>query len=313
MIITNYETRGISMTRIYTWKHLAIAVILTIALCMGILSLSKWDVNRFTNSLGKVDPNSLNQHQRISNRTKDKSNDNPIPTNTQERIEESVITDSADSDSDSDEIVNETLADDFLNETPENLADQEAALDEFLAYLDEMEQKEFDAILENLDITDLDEERVNTETEKETENLVTTIDQESEQEEEGEGQEDDDIEDVNPSRMVVDMIESGVVSLDSLIDLMEESSEVMPEIVQDRFGPVLGTLRTMQVNDGRVVVHRPSEDPSDWMLLFINPSHNFRSIRSPIRSRGDGRVEFVPVNPRDRYIIIDERNSTIID
>lgn len=301
------------MIKIYTWKHLVIAVILTFALCIGILYLSKWDVNRFTNSLGEVDPNSLKHHQRISNQPKDKPNDNPILTNTKDSIEESITTETEDSDSESDEKVNETLVEDSQNETSDNLEDQEAAIDEFLSYLDELELKEFDAILENLDITDLEEESIDTENETESEMLTTTIDQVSEQQAEREGQEDDDIEDVNPSRIVVDMIESGVASLDSLINLMEESSEVMPEVVRDRFEPVLGTLRTMQVNGGRVVVHRPSEDPSDWMLLFINPSRTSRSTRIPIRSRGDGRVEFVPVNPRDRYIIIDERNSTIID
>ncbi len=298
------------MIRLYTWKHLAIAVILTFALCMGILSLSKWDVNRFTNSLEKVDPNSLNQHERISNQPKDNPKDNPILTNTTERIEESETVDFDESNTESEEIVNETLEDDLFDETSNNLEDQEAAFDEFLAYLDELEQKEFDALLENLEIADVGEKGVNTETEEESEELGAVVDQESEEEQE---EVDDDIEDVNPSRMVVDMIESGVASLDSLIYLMEESSESMPEVVRDRFEPVLGTLRIMQENGGRVVVHRPSQDPSDWMLLFINPSRTSRSPRFPIRSRGDGRVEFVPVNPRDRYIIIDERNSTIID
>lgn len=297
------------MIRVYTWKHLAIAVILTFALCMGIMFFSKWDVNRFTNSLEEVDPNSLNQHQRISNQPKDNPKDNPNLPNTAERIEEFETVDFEESNPESEEIVNETLEDDSFNETPENLEDQEAAFDDFLAYLDELEQREFDVILENLDITGVDENGINTETKEESVDLVAVVDQESEEQEET----DDDIESVNPSRMVVDMIESGVASLDSLINLMEESSEGMAEVDRDRFEPVLGTLRTMQVNGGRVVVHRPSEDPSDWMLLFINPSRTSRSPRFPIRPRGDGRVEFVPVNPRDRYIIIDERNSTIID
>ncbi|RKU31785.1 hypothetical protein C6497_01130 [Candidatus Poribacteria bacterium] len=302
------------MIRIYSWKPLAIAVILTFALCIGILYLSKWDVDRFTNSLGEVDPNSLKQHQRISNQPKDKPNENPILTNTKDGIEESITSETEDSDTESVENVKEALSEDSLNETSDNLADQEAAIDEFLAYLDELEQKEFDAILENLDFTNLDQESNETENETESEDIGTGIDQASaQQEEQDQQEEDDDIEDMNPSRMVVDMIESGVASLDSLIYLMEESSETMPEVVRDRFEPVLGTLRTMQVNGGRVVVHRPSEDPSDWMLLFINPNRTSRSTRFPIRSRGDGRVEFVPVNPRDRYIIIDERNSTIID
>lgn len=298
------------MIKIYTWKHLGIAAVLTVALCMGILSYSKWEVNRFTDSLEKVDPNTLNQHPRILNKPIEKIQKNPKLRTDTESLEESEIVDKEELNTESEEEFNETLVDDSLNETPEGLEDQEAAFDEFLTYLDELEQNEFDALLKNLDITDLDEEGINSETEEESEDLVSAIDQESEREEE---QEEDDIEDVNPSRIIVDMIESGVASLDNLIDLMEESSSVMPEVVRDRFEPVLGTLRIMQDNGGRVVVHRPSEDPSDWMLLFINPSRSTRSTRSPIRSRGEGRVEFVPVNPRDRYIILDERNSTIID
>lgn len=298
------------MIKIYTWKHLGIAAVLTVALCMGILSYSKWEVNRFTDSLEKVDPNTLNQHPRILNKPIEKIQKNPNLRTDTESLEESEIVDKEELNTESEEEFNETLVDDSLNETPEGLEDQEAAFDEFLTYLDELEQNEFDALLKNLDITDLDEEGINSETEEDSEDLVSAIDQESEREEE---QEADDIEDVNPSRIIVDMIESGVASLDNLIDLMEESSSVMPEVVRDRFEPVLGTLRIMQDNGGRVVVHRPSEDPSDWMLLFINPSRSTRSTRSPIRSRGEGRVEFVPVNPRDRYIILDERNSTIID
>lgn len=297
------------MIKIYTWKHLGIAAVLTVALCMGILSYSKWEVNRFTDSLEKVDPNTLNQHPRILNKPIEKIQKNPKLRTDTESLEESEIVDKEELNTESEEEFNETLVDDSLNETPEGLEDQEAAFDEFLTYLDELEQNEFDALLKNLDITDLDEEGINSETEEDSEDLVSAIDQESEREE----QEEDDIEDVNPSRIIVDMIESGVASLDNLIDLMEESSSVMPEVVRDRFEPVLGTLRIMQDNGGRVVVHRPSEDPSDWMLLFINPSRSTRSTRFPIRSRGEGRVEFVPVNPRDRYIILDERNSTIID
>ena len=298
------------MIKIYTWKHLGIAAVLTVALCMGILSYSKWEVNRFTDSLEKVDPNTLNQHPRILNKPIEKIQKNPNLRTDTDSLEESEIVDKEELNTESEEEFNETLVDDSLNETPEGLEDQEAAFDEFLTYLDELEQNEFEALLKNLDITDLDEEGINSETEEDPEDLVSAIDQESEREEE---QEEDDIEDVNPSRIIVDMIESGVASLDNLIDLMEESSSVMPEVVRDRFEPVLGTLRIMQDNGGRVVVHRPSEDPSDWMLLFINPSRSTRSTRSPIRSRGEGRVEFVPVNPRDRYIILDERNSTIID
>ena len=299
------------MKRIYTWKHLGIAAILTVVLCMGILSYSKWEVNRFTDSLEKVDPTTLNQHPRILNKPIEKIQKNPNLRTDTESLEESEIVDKEELNTESEEEFNETVVDDSLNETPEDLEDQEAAFEEFLTYLDELEQNEFDALLENLDITDLDEEIINSETEEDSEDLITAIDRESEQQEEE--QDEDDIEDVNPSRIIVDMIESGVASLDNLIDLMEESSAVMPEVVRDRFEPVLGTLRIMEDNGGRVVVHRPSEDPSDWMLLFINPSRSTRSMRFPIRSRDEGRVEFVPVNPRDRYIILDERNSTIID
>lgn len=300
------------MIRVYTWKHLAIAVILTFALCIGILSYSKWDVNRFTNSLDKVDPNTLNQHPRISNKPIEKIQKNPNLRTPVESIVESETDEIEENNIESEEKSNENLVDATLDASQEDLEDQEAAFDDFLSYLDELEQKEFDALLENLEIANVGEKGLNTETEEESEELGAVVDQESEEQEEQE-EVDDDIENANPSRMVVDMIESGVASLDSLIYLMEESSEGMPEVVRDRFEPVLGTLRTMQENGGRVVVHRPSEDPSDWMLLFINPSRISRSPRIPIRPRGDGRIEFVPVNPRDRYIIIDERNSTIID
>ena len=305
------------MIRIYTWKHLAIAVILTLAICTGILYFSEWNVNKFTNSLEKVDPNALNQHPRISNRPLEKIKKDPNLRTTTESMVESETDDFKESNTESVENPNDTLVEETLNTTEEGFEEQEAAIDDFLTYLDELEQKEFDELLENLDIIDVDDKGVNTGNDEESEEIGALVDQESEEEEQEQEQEeqevDDDIENANPSRMVINMIESGVASLDSLIFLMEESSEGMPEEVRERFEPVLGTLRTMQENGGRVVVHRPSQDPSDWMLLFINSSRTSRFPRIPIRSRENGRVEFVPFNPRERNIIINERNSTIID
>ncbi|MCG9128308.1 hypothetical protein JT359_11965 [Candidatus Poribacteria bacterium] len=306
------------MIRIYTWKHLGIAFILTIGLCIGILSYSKWEVNRFNDSLETVDPNTLNQLPRISNKPIEKIQKNPKLRAATNIIDETEDIDLEEVNTNSDNVNNESLVDDVVEENQE-LEDEETAFSDFLAYLDELEQEEFDTLLANLEITDIDEEDLNTVTENGSENLSTLITQESEEQEEQNGQEDDDddieddIENVNPNRLVLDLIDSGVVSLDSLISLMEESSADLPELTQDRFQPVLGTLRTMQENGGRVVVHRPTENPSDWRLLFINPVREFRTPRFPIGLRRNGRVEFVPLNPRDRYIILDDRNSTIID
>ena len=160
---------------------------------------------------------------------------------------------------------------------------------DFLDYLDELDAEEITTLFENLDLEEDEKEALLDLPEQETENT----------------------EDILPSNMIVNMMESGVASLASLIDLMEESTNVMPESAQERFTPVLNTLREMQVNGGGLIFHRPS-DTSDYMLIFINPSP---SQRIPGLSIDDDNViHEIPSNdPNKESLFLHKGNSIIID
>ena len=111
--------------------------------------------------------------------------------------------------------------------------------------------------------------------------------------------------------MIVDFMESGVASLAGLIELMEETTTIMPEGVQERFASTLSTLRTMQVNGGGLIFHRPPENPDRWMLMWINPSP---SQRSNIDLDAENVIHEIPSHdPNKESLFLHKGNSIIID
>ena len=166
---------------------------------------------------------------------------------------------------------------------------EEATFYDFLDFLDELEAEEMAKLIESLDLEDDDKEAIAELAEQKSETA----------------------EDIHPSMMIGDMMESGVASLANLIELMEESSTLMSESVQERFEPVLQTLRTMQENGGGLIFHRPPADTDNFMLYFINPSP---SQRQQLDYDVNNVIYEIPSNdPSEPSLFLHKGNSIIID
>lgn len=254
------------MIKQYSWKHLGIAFVLTIALCVGVFLYNQWDLTRFRKKLVEGTTHTSQKHQ------SEKSGETPQQPTT--------LAPSETSDSENNKI----------EETDNEEKDvEEATFYDFLDFLDELEEEEVVKLIESLDLE---------EDEKKT--IAELIEQESES-----------TKDIHPSNMIVDLMESGVASLAGLIELMEESTTVMPESVQERFEPVLQTLRTMQENGGGLIFHRPPSDTSNFILYFINPSP---SQRQQLDLDADNLIHEIPSDdPSKGSLFLHKGNSIIID
>ena len=176
-------------------------------------------------------------------------------------------------------------------EDNENNDEKDANLYDFLDYLDQLEEEEVVKLIENLDLDD-DEKKVIAELAKPDPDLT---------------------EDFRPSNMIVDLMESGVASLSDLIEIMEESSTVLPDNVQHRFEPVLHTLREMKQNGGHLIFHRPP-DTSNYMLIMINPTPSQRQQAANTPINGGNFIYEIPSNdPSKESIFLHQGNSIIID
>ncbi len=255
------------MIRQFSWKHIGIASLLTIALCVGLFLYSQWDITRFRTSIGE------HTEQTPQNQQSEKVESIETPQQTTLTTTESA---------------SEKTENEVSDNEDTNIED--ADFYDFLDYLDELEAEELAKLFENLDLEEDEKEALTELTDKEIENT----------------------EDIQPSSMIVNMMESGVASLAGLIELMEESTNVMSENVQERFVPVLNTLREMQVNGGGLIFHRPPADSDNYMLFYINPSP---SQRVPGLSISDDNViHEIPSNdPTKESLFLHKGNSIIID
>lgn len=264
------------MIKQYSWKHVALAIGLTIALCAGIFLYNQWDLSRFKKSLGDDTTQTLPEEQ--SDKTTPNETSQPISTQPEsdEGKEESNV-----------EHEEKEVAD------SEEKDEEDASFYDFLNFLDELSAEEFANLLESLDLED-----------DEKEAIAELVDQESEI-----------AEDVHPSSMIIDFMESGVASLAALIELMEETTTLMPEGVQERYASTLSTLHTMQVNGGGLIFHRPPENPDRWMLFWINPSPSQAEQRNRGPSyRMENMIHEIPsVGPNNESLFLHKGNSIIID
>ncbi|MYB65361.1 hypothetical protein F4083_10190 [Candidatus Poribacteria bacterium] len=268
------------MIKQYSWKHLAIACGLTIVLCVGIFLFNQWDVLRFKKSLGEYpDQNSQTQQ------TEKRKPDNPPQ-------QESTLTSS-----ETDETVDKSTQQESNTENRESeLSDnqdedaKDANFYDLLDFLDELDEEEFAKLIESLDLE-----------EEEKKALAELAEPDSET-----------TEDVHPSSMIVDLMESGVASLAGLIELIEETTILMPEAMQERYSNTLGTLREMQDNGGGLIFHRPPDNPDGWMLMWINPSPSQRGQGPSISD--DNVIHEIPSHdPNKESLFLHKGNSIIID
>lgn len=260
------------MIKQFTWKHFGIALALTIALCVGFLIYNQWDLARFRKSFVQETPQESQKRQ-------------PEKTGHGETSQQPTLTPSK-----TDDGTEKSNLDESDAENSEEKDVKEATFYDFLDFLDELEAEEIAKLVESLDLEDDEKEALAEFTEQKSK---TT-------------------EDIHPSSMIVDLMESGVASLADLIDLMEESKTVLPENVQERFEPTLQLLRTMQVNGGGLIFHRPPENPSRWMLFWINPDPSQRRTGIPLGA--DNIIHEIPSDdPSKPSLFLHKGNSIIID
>ena len=265
------------MIKQYSWKHLAIACGLTIVLCVGIFLFNQWDVLRFKKSLGEYPDQNLQTQQTKKKRsdTSPQQESTSTSSETDEIVEESI----------SQESNAENIESEMSDNQDEDVKD--ANFYDLLDFLDELDEEEFAKLIESLDL------------EEEEKKALTELDSET-------------TETVHPSSMIVDLMESGVASLAGLIELMEETTILMPEAMQERYSNTLGTLREMQVNGGGLIFHRPPENPDGWMLMWINPSPSQRGQGPSISD--DNVIHEIPSHDPDKEsLFLHKGNSIIID
>ena len=260
------------MIKQYSWKHLGIAIGLTVILCVGFFIYNQWDLARFRKSFVEETPQESEKQQ--SEKTV------PGETSQQPTLTPSETGNGAERSSPHEPD----------SENSEEKDVKEADFYDFLDFLDELETEEIAKLIESLDLEDDEKEALSEFTEQKSENT----------------------ENIHPSSMIVDLMESGVASLADLIDLMEESKTVLPESAQERFEPTLQLLRTMQTNGGGLIFHRPPENPSRWMLLWINPDPSQRMASTPLGA--DNIIHEIPSDdPSKPSLFLHKGNSIIID
>lgn len=268
------------MIKQYSWKHLAIACGLTIVLCVGIFLFNQWDVLRFKKSLGEY-PDQNSQAQQAKKKIPDKSSQ-----------QESTLT-SSDTDESVDESTQqESNTENIESEVSDNQDEgvKDANFYDLLDFLDELNEEEFAKLIESLDLEEEEKKALTELTEPTSETTET----------------------VHPSSTIVDLMESGVASLAGLIELMEETTTLMPEAMLERYSKTLGTLREMQVNGGGLIFHRPPDNPDGWMLVFINPSPSQRGQGPSISD--DNIIHEIPSHdPNKESLFLHKGNSIIID
>ena len=266
------------MIKQYSWKHLAIACSLTIVLCVGIFLFNQWDVLRFKKSLGEYPDQNSQTQQTEKNHKSPQQKSTLTSTETDENVEESVRQESNTENRESDVSDNED----------EDVKD--ANFYDLLDFLDELDDEEFAKLIESLDLEEEEKKALAELTEPNSETAA----------------------DVHPSNTIVDLMESGVASLAGLIELMEETTTLMPEAMQEKYSKTLGTLREMQVNGGGLIFHRPPDNPDGWMLMWINPSPSQRGQGPSISD--DNVIHEIPSHdPNKESLFLHKGNSIIID
>ena len=264
------------MKKQYSWKHLGTVIGLAIALCVGFLLFTQWDQIRFKKSLGETTQEE-NSEKRIAEETPQQSTELNA-SETDENVKKSIQQEA-----------NPENKEIEVSDKEEDDA-KDASFYDFLDFLDELSEEEFAELIESLDLED-----------NEKEALTELAEPKS-----------DTTEDIHPSSMIVELMESGVASLAGLIELMEETTTLMPEGMQESYSKTLSTLREMQVNGGGLIFHRPPENPDGWMLYFINPSPSQRNSNFSI---SDPKVvhEIPSVGPNGESLWLHKGNSIIID
>ena len=173
-------------------------------------------------------------------------------------------------------------------ELPEAETDkvEEASFQEFLALLDELDKAEVEALLEEL-TTDVADD-----------SLADDASQAPSAEVSAE----------SPRFMVMDLIESGVATLEVLVVLVEATLDLLPETEQERYQGMLEKLQTLHATGGAVGVV-PMPQGTKGLIFFDKAPSTLNSLsgstsenRSVIMLRIEGEEDII-VQPEDATIV----------
>ncbi len=209
----------------YDWKHLGVAVILTIALCVGILLYNRWDTQRFRESLGEPQIHTSKKDESLENLAEQTSPGTTTLPEASEEVETSK---------------QQKTKPEIVDKEAEGAND--ASFEDFLGFLDELEDEYLAILLENLNLTDAEKDAFTEILQQQSENTP----------------------EVHPSTMVVDMIESGVATLAGLIELMEASVSTMSESEQERFQDV----DWIEIKDLSHEILRPEDLDKEGVIIL---------------------------------------------
>lgn len=249
------------MHRLFNWKFTVGAAVVIVGLCVGIFLYARWDVQRFTESLGE--PPVPSEREALTEKPTGQVSSAPVSEitsvseNLQQQETDLVESTLGTGTTDSGQLV---LDDETTDPDAQELSDAE--LD---ALLDMFEQQVLSTLREAVDADD--EELDNSE-------LVDAI-------EEAYGH----LPEVDVLAEVMERIDEGTTTLDNLIEMVEASSAIMPESMPDGTMSLLEMLYRARSSGGLISVG--SMDGAN--VFLIGTSGEFMDS---IRNGGGGTVEF---------------------
>lgn len=173
-------------------------------------------------------------------------------------------------------------------ELPEADKVEAASLQEFLALLDELDKAEVEALLEEL-TTDVADD-----------SLADDASQAPSAEVSAE----------SPRFMVMDLIESGVATLEVLVVLVEATLDLLPETEQEKYQGMLEKLQTLHATGGAVGVV-PMPQGTKGLVFFDKAPSTF--LNSLAGSTSENRSVMMLRIEGEEDIIVEPEDATIVE
>ena len=222
------------MYNMLNWKFVVRVAVVILAFCVGIFLYARWDVQRFTESLGEPPAPVVPSHREV---VTEKVQEEVFPTPVHETTSAS-----------------EDLPEQAENSVPlvldaeiTDLETQELSDAELDALLEMFEQQALSTLREAVDAED--EELDNTE-------LVEAIEEEY-----------GDSPEVDVLSEMMNRIDEGTTTLDNLIEMVEAYSTIIPENMPEGSMSLLEMLRMAKAGGGLIVAGRSGSN-----VTFITPT-----------------------------------------
>lgn len=255
------------MHRIYNWKFTVGAAVVIVGLCVGIFLYARWDIQRFTESLSE--PPVPSNREVLTEKSAERVS--PAPVSEITSLSENPQQQEAD-------LEQPTLDAEMTDPDAQELSDAELN-----ALLEMFEQQVLSNLREAVDADD--EELDNSE-------LVDAIEEEY-----------GHLPEVDVLAEVMERIDEGTTTLDSLIEMVEASSAIMPDNMPEGTMSLLEMLYRARASGGLISVG--SMDGASVFLIGTSDE-----LVDSIRNGGSATVEFLGTD--GTKMEIDADSATII-